>query len=75
MERSKEGTKERLNYQNTMLIKIIWYCYKIWKKYNEIQLTKTKIDLNNPKMTSSTSHPTLLFLIMNVNKGEIVTGS
>ena len=23
---------------------------KIWKKYNEIQLTKNKIDLNNRKM-------------------------
>ena len=24
--------------------------YKIWKNYNEIQLTKNKIDLNNRKM-------------------------
>ena len=24
--------------------------YKIWKKYNEIQLTKNKMDLNNRKM-------------------------
>ena len=28
--------------------------YKKWKKYNEIQLTKNKIDLNNRKMTN---HP------------------
>ena len=28
--------------------------YKIWKKYNEIQLTKNKIDLTNRKMTN---HP------------------
>ena len=25
---------------------------KIWKKYNEIQLTKNKMDLNNRKMTN-----------------------
>ena len=24
--------------------------YMIWKKYNEIQLTKNKMDLNNRKM-------------------------
>ena len=24
--------------------------YNIWKKYNEIQLTKNKMDLNNRKM-------------------------
>ena len=24
--------------------------YKIWKKYNEIQLTKNEIDLNNQKI-------------------------
>ena len=24
--------------------------YKIWKKYNEIQLTKNKMDLNNRKL-------------------------
>ena len=24
----------------------------IWKKYNEIQLTKNKMDLNNRKMTN-----------------------
>ena len=28
--------------------------YKKWKKYNEIQLTKNKMDLNNRKMTN---HP------------------
>ena len=25
---------------------------KIWKKYNEIELTKNKMDLNNRKMTN-----------------------
>ena len=25
--------------------------YKKWKKYNEIQLTKNKMDLNNRKIT------------------------
>ena len=29
--------------------------YKKWKKYNEIQLTKSKIDLNIRKIT--TNHP------------------
>ena len=33
--------------------------YKIWKKYNKIQLTKIKMDLNNRKMTK---HPP--FLVM-----------
>ena len=28
--------------------------YKKWKKYNEFQLTKNKMDLNIRKMTSST---------------------
>ena len=26
--------------------------YKKWKKYNDIQLTKNKIDLNNRKITN-----------------------
>ena len=30
--------------------------YKIWKKYNDIQLTK-KIDLNNRKMTNHPPSP------------------
>ena len=30
--------------------------YKKWKKYNEIQLTKNKMDLNNRKMTN---HPSI----------------
>ena len=28
-------------------------CYKIWKKYNEIQLTKNKLDLNNVSQLQS----------------------
>ena len=31
--------------------------YKKWKKYNEIQLTKNKIDLNNRKMTNHPPSP------------------
>ena len=51
MERSKAGTKKKevlTAYQ--YLIKInnskhnIEVFYKIWKKYNEIQLTKNKMD-------------------------------
>ena len=52
--KSKAGTKERsleslsLPNRNTILLNIKWYYfYKIWKKYNEIQLTKNKMDLNN----------------------------
>ena len=35
--------------------------YKKWKKYNEIQLTKNKMDLNNRKMKK---HPpsTVIFI-------------
>ena len=31
--------------------------YKKWKKYNEIQLTKNKMDLNNRKMTNHPPSP------------------
>ena len=31
--------------------------YKKWKKYNEIQLTKNKMDLNNRKITKSSTLP------------------
>ena len=31
--------------------------YKIWKKYNEIQLTKNKKDLNNRKMINHPPSP------------------
>ena len=31
--------------------------HKKWKKYNEIQLTKNKMDLNNQKMTNHPPSP------------------
>ena len=31
--------------------------YKIWKKYNKIQLTENKIDFNNRKMTNHPPSP------------------
>ena len=31
--------------------------YKKWKKYNEIQLTKIKMDLNIRKMTNHPPYP------------------
>ena len=31
--------------------------YKKWKKYNEFQLTKNKMDLNNQKMTNHPPSP------------------
>ena len=56
MEKIKAGTKNRspdglsLPNQNT-IIENIKLQYSIrWKKYNEIQLTKNKADLNNLKM-------------------------
>ena len=59
MERSKARTKERkspdgLSYpnQNTIILTQFVSIYKIWKKYNEIQLTKNKMDLNIRKMTN-----------------------
>ena len=61
---SKEFTKERtpdglsVPNQNTILINIILF-YKIWNKYNEIQLTKNKMGLDNPRMTNHPSSPNL----------------
>ena len=31
--------------------------YKKWKKYDEIQLTKNKMDLNNRKITNNSPSP------------------
>ena len=60
MGRSKAGTKKRnhdgLSHPNlnTIIINIIYMVifYKKCKKYNEIQLTKNKIDLNIQKITN-----------------------
>ena len=63
MERSKAGGKERSPdgllqpNQNTILISIMLLFYKIRNKYNEIQLTKNKMDLNNRKMTNHPPFP------------------
>ena len=35
-------------------------CYKKWKKYNEIQLTKNKMDFSNRKMTNHPPSPGFL---------------
>ena len=53
MERSKTGTKKKevptayhsLPNQNSIQINKIVIFYKKWKNYNEIQLTKNKMDL------------------------------
>ena len=37
---------------------MVLFC-KIWKKYNEIQLTKNKMDLNNRKMTDHPPSPVI----------------
>ena len=39
--------------------------YKKWKKYNEIQLTKNKMDLNIRKMTNHPPSPELYFHCLN----------
>ena len=57
MERSKAGMKKSLNglskpYYNTIIINIIFK--KIWKKYNDIQLTKTKWTWKSKYEKSST---------------------
>ena len=58
MEKSKAGTKKKcpdgLSHpnQNTIIINNIVVFCKMWKKYNEIQLTKNKMDLNIRKMTN-----------------------
>ena len=54
MERSKAGTKKKKSrrpitsyskYNNNKHNIVVFY--KIWIEYNEIQLTKNKMDLNN----------------------------
>ena len=67
MERSKAGMNKRspdsLSHpnQNTIIIKqnmvIFLIFYKKWKKYNEIQLTKNKMDLNIQKITNHPPSP------------------
>ena len=68
MEKSTAGTKERspdclsLPSQNTILINVKWYYFmRHGKKYNEIQLTKNKMDLNNRKMTNHPPSPEILW--------------
>ena len=34
--------------------------YKIWKEYNEIQLTKNKMDSNNQKITDHMPSPAFI---------------
>ena len=39
--------------------------YKKWKKYNEIQLMKNKMDLNNQKMTNHPPSPVTYLQLVN----------
>ena len=39
--------------------------YKKWKKYNEIQLTKNKMDLNNRKMKDHPPSPVIINVLKN----------
>ena len=65
MERSKAGTKKKRcsdglshSNQNTIIINKMWqYFIRNGKKYNEIQLTKNKMDLNIPKNDKSSTLP------------------
>ena len=58
MEKSTAGTNKRspdgLSHpsRNTIIINNLVKFNKKWKKNNEIQLTKNKMDLNNRKMTN-----------------------
>ena len=60
MERSKVGTNKRrpdglyiYNKKDNNNKHNIMVFYKIWKKYDEIQWTKNKMDLNNRNEKSS----------------------
>ena len=62
VERSKAGSKKRspeglsLPNQNIIIMNIIlFHFYMIFKEYDEIQLRKTKMHLNNRKMKKSSS--------------------
>ena len=63
MEWSKADTKEKcpngLNYNNhnTIIINNFLVFYKRWNKYNETQLTKDKMDVNNLKMKNHPPSP------------------
>ena len=56
---------QNTSYHILILIKIVYFdnkqnmviFYKKWKKYNEIQLTKNKMNLNNRKMTNHPPSP------------------
>ena len=60
MEKSTAGTNKRspdgLSHpnRNTIITDNLVIFYKKWIKYNEIQLAKNKMDLNNRKVTN---HP------------------
>ena len=45
--------------------------YKIWKKYDEIQLTKNKMDLNNRKMTNHPPSPERRKILKKTERGKI----
>ena len=64
IEKSKSGKKKDvptayhilIKYNNNKHNTVIFY-FKKWKKYNEIQLTKNKMNLNNRKMTNHPPSP------------------
>ena len=67
MEKNKAGTKKKKsrrpitswpNYSNNKQNMVIFY--KKWEKYNEIQLTKHKMDLNIRKMTNHPPSPEVI---------------
>ena len=67
MERSKAGTKKRSPDGLSLIIKIqnnnkhnMVKIYKKWKKDNEIQFTKKKMDFNNGKKSNYPPIPGIL---------------
>ena len=54
---SRRPITSKPKYNNNKQNMVIFY--KKWQKYNEIQLTKNKMDLNNRKMTHHPPPPPL----------------
>ena len=61
----KKRSPDGLSHPNQNNKQNMAISYKKWKKYNEIQLTKHKMDLNNRKMTNH--HPPSDILICDIN--------
>ena len=73
MEKSTAGTNkgspDGLSHpnQNTIILNKIWYYFiKKWKKYNETQLTKNKMDLYIRKIANHPPSPVYTYNLENI---------